>query len=347
MLLAIPTDREGLSKHIVNACRELKVDHAVFDIYASDWMAALHRLKPAGCVYIAEFRYSSWRELFGERIRFVNQQMGIPIYPRLHELELWESKRRMAYWLEYHQVPHPRTWIFGKRQQALDFIQSATYPLIFKTDFGNAASGVRLLQNKSQALSIFRRSFGNGYRVPTYREFTLDLVPRLKALIRPAYRKLSGIRHLPRDVELDVMLFQELVPIKHEWRLIKAGDSFFGNQKVRGKHGFHSGSSKSSWSIPPAAAFDLVKRVCEIGDFATMGLDVFETDGGELQVNELQTIFGVIANNQMYREKNGQLVGFRKYFDANSGQWCEEEGEFGQDYCYRLRVKDFVSNLIK
>ena len=104
MLLAIPTDREGLSKHIVNACRELKVDHAVVNIYAADWMVALQRLKPTGCIYIPEFRFACWRELFGERIRFINQQMGIPVYPRLHELELYESKRRMAYWLESHQI---------------------------------------------------------------------------------------------------------------------------------------------------------------------------------------------------------------------------------------------------
>ena len=227
----------------------------------------------------------------------------------------------------------------------MNFIERATYPLIFKTDFGNAASGVRLLQNKRQALSVFKRSFGNGYRVPTYREFTVDLVPRLKAMVRPAYRRLAGIRHLPRDVELDVMLFQELVPIKHEWRLIKAGDSFFGHQKVRGERGFHSGSGKSSWNIPPVAAFELAKRVCEMGDFATMGLDIFETDSGELLINELQTVFGVIAKNQMYREKDGELVGFRRYFDTAANEWREEEGEFGQDYCYRLRVKDFLRML--
>lgn len=345
MLLAIPTNREGLWKHIVNACRELKVEHEVFDIYAADWIERIRGIKPVGCLYLPEFRYAPWRELFGERIRFIHRQLNVPVYPRLHELELYESKRRMAYWLQANNVPHPRTWVFGNKDEALEFITSAPYPLIFKTDFGNASYGVRRLACRAEAESIWRRSFGNGYRVPYYREGQWDLVNRGKALVRSSFRRFKGIRHLPRDLELDVMLFQEEVPIAHEWRLIKAGDSYFGNEKVLGTKGFHSGSGHSAWTIPPRRVFDFAREVCVKGDFATMGLDVFETTDGRLLVNELQTVFGVVAKNQMYRSQDGRLVGFRLLYDVASRSWKEEEGEFGQDYCYRLRVKDFVQLL--
>lgn len=349
MRLLIPTDREGGWKHIVNACNELSIEHIVFDIYAVDWIDKLHNIKVDGCIYRPEFRHAAWRDLFAERIRLIQSHFGIPLYPRLHELELYESKRRMAYWLQANDVPHPKTWVFGKREEAEAFLRSAQYPLIFKTDFGNASQGVRKLMNQKQAFDLLEQTFGNGYRTPTYEIGELDLKNRFKALVRPLYRKVFGIRNPPADVELDVALFQEMVPIKHEWRLIKVGDSYFGHEKVvgqTGRHrGFHSGSGHSAWTIPPIRVFDFARDVCTKGEFATMSLDIFETAKGELLVNELQTIFGVVARNQMYREHPGGKTGLRYLFKPDCGGWIEEEGEFVLDWGYRLRILDFVNKI--
>jgi hypothetical protein len=345
MNLAIPKDREAIYRHIENACIELDVFYTLYDIYSSNWIEDIQAINPNGCIYSGEFRYAAWRDLFKERIRFISHDLGIPIYPRMHEYDLWESKRKMAYWLQANQIPHARTWVFGNKDQALEFIQSAKYPLIFKTDFGNASFGVRKLENPKQAMALWRQSFGNGYRIPTYKPYESDLKSRFKALVRPAYRRVRGIRDIPRDVELDVMLFQEMIDIQHEWRIVKSGDSYFGHQKLPNRAGMHSGSSLSSWTIPPIELFNFTKYVCEKGRFSTMCIDVFEDNQGRYFVNELQAIFGVIANNQMYRQVGDSLIGLRFYYDSNMKTWQEGEGEFGQDYHYRSRVNDFIANL--
>lgn len=346
MRLLIPKDRDRGWELIVQACSEIGVEHRLFDIYSSDWIEQVKATRADGCIYRAEFRHAPWRELFFERIRFIACNLGLPIYPRMQELELYESKRRMAYWLQANNVPHPRTWVFGNRDEALEFITSAPYPLIFKTDFGNASYGVRKLGNRDEAESIWRRSFGNGYRVPYYREGTLDAVNRFKSVVRPLYRWAKGIRHLPRDLELDVMLFQEFVAIQHEWRLMKVGDYYFGKEKALGEQGFHSGTNRKCWNIPPLEVFDLARKVCQLGNFGTMSLDIFETDTGQFLVNELQTFFGSFdVQNQMYREEHGRLVGFRRYYDDTTHAWREEKGEFCQNYCFNLRVLDFVKSL--
>ncbi|MCW5553482.1 MAG: hypothetical protein KIS67_15150 [Verrucomicrobiae bacterium] len=346
MRLLIPRDRDHGWELIVRACSEVGVEHQLFDIYGSDWIKQAKAARADGCIYRAEFRHAPWRELFFERIRFLACNLGLPLYPRMHELELYESKRRMAYWLQAHAIPHPRTWVFGNKDEARDFLDRAPYPLIFKTDFGNASYGVRKIRNRTEAQRLWRRSFGNGYRVPYYREGTLDAVNRFKAVVRPFYRRVKGIRHLPRDLELDVMLFQEEVPIRHEWRLMKVGDSYFGKEKAMGHHGFHSGSDQMCWNIPPMQVFDLARQVCTLGDFSTMSLDIFESDSGQFLVNELQTFFGSFnLKNQMYREEAGRWVGFRRYYDETAQAWREELGEFCQNYCFNLRVLDFVKLL--
>ncbi len=345
MLLAIPTSREKLDKHIINACEFLNVSFQTFDIYADNWIERIREIKPDGCIYIPEFRFQAWRDLFNERIRFIKTELNIPIYPDIHELDLYESKRKMSYWLKANDISHPDTWIFGCKEDAEKFLKTAEYPLIFKTDFGNASYGVRLLPDQRTAINIVKQSFGNGYSVPYFKEHKLDLKNRVKAYIRPLYRKINNIRHLPRDVEIDVILFQKRINIIHEWRLIKVGEYYFGHEKVSNDEGFHSGSGNSKWTIPPFKVFNFAKEVCRIGKFSTMSLDIFEDENGLLMVNELQTIFGVIAKNQMYSLKNGHLVGIRYYFNQVTQQWLEEEGEFGQDYGFRLRITDFTKKL--
>jgi len=343
--LAIPKDREGVYRHIANACDYEGVEFQLYDIYSCNWIDEIRTLNPDGCIYSGEFRFASWRDLFRERIRFLNEQLGIPLYPRLHEYDLWESKRKMSYWLKANHVPHAETWVFGDKEEAYHFILEAEYPIVFKTDFGNASFGVRILKNRKQALAIWSKSFGNGFRIPTYNSASLDLRNRIKAIVRPAYRSITGIRDIPRDVEVDIMLLQKAIDIKNEWRVIKSGDCYFGHQKLPSLKGMRSGSSLVGWVVPPIELFEFVKVICEKGDFSTMCVDVFEDSKGQYYVNELQTIFGVIAPNQMYKKVRDKLVGIKICFDRTANTWTEEEGEFGQDYHYRTRLKTFVAIL--
>ncbi len=47
--------------------------------------------------------------------------LGKILFPSTDEIWFYESKRRMHYWLAAHGMPHPRTWVFYDRTQALDF----------------------------------------------------------------------------------------------------------------------------------------------------------------------------------------------------------------------------------
>jgi hypothetical protein len=149
-------------------------------------------------------------------------------------------------------------------------------------------------------------------------------------------------RHFPPDRELDVVIFQDFVDIAREWRVIRIGDRFFGHDKLPDERGLRSGRGDTSWLVPEARVFDFARQVCELGGFRSMALDLFEDMQGQLFVNELQTVFGVIAKNQMYRVLGEKKEPFVFTYDVTAKDWKSEEGEFGQDYCYRLRVQDFL-----
>lgn len=346
MRLIIPKDREGDWQHIINACQHLKIEAVPFDIYASDWIDRAKSSGADGCLYRPEYRFQSWRQIFGERIKFLNETLGMPVYPSLDELSLYESKRNMAYWLKQSGFPHPSTHIFGSYAEAENFIRSATFPIIHKTDFGNCGQGVRIVRKPEDAIKIARKTFNSGYRVPSYDVENIDLWRRFKHIVRPFYRRIFSICDKPADIELDSVIFQEFIEISTEWRIVKIGRKYFGHDKLPNSKGLRSGGGETSWAVPPVRIFNLAQQICEVGKFNSMSLDIFEDVNGHLFVNELQTVFGVVANNQMYRVISGDRVGFSFEYDAAKKSWTEELGEFGQDYCYRLRAKDFVHQII-
>ena len=71
-----------------------------------------------------------------------------------------------------------------------------------------------------------------------------------------------------------------------------------------------------------------------------MDIDVFETEDGELLVNELQTVFGASFSVDQLRieGKPGRFV------REDSGQWKFEEGDFARNACANERIRYIIES---
>lgn len=345
MKLLVPLDKEAGWKYVIAACEAIGIGYHKYDIYSENWIYEARKADVIGCIYRPEFRYQSWMKIFSERIRALHEYLRIPIYPSVAELTLYESKREMASWLQAHEVPHAKTHVFCRPEDADKFLLDAAFPMIHKTDFGNAGSGVRILTKKKEADKIVRAAFSGGYSIPSYDPQRVDAWRRIKHVVRPAYRAFRGIRHFPPNREIDSVIFQEFIDISAEWRVVKIGRWYFGHDKLPDVRGLRSGGAETTWSVPRLQVFELARHVCEKGSFNSMAVDIFEDRNGRLYVNELQTVFGVVADNQMYRITKDKKEPFAYYYDAAAESWKERHGAVGQDYCYRLRAVDFLMRL--
>ena len=296
-----------------NACRELNVPHQVLDVAASDWLA---QVRASGCNgFIAHpTPYTRpMRDVFAERLHILSKDLGLPVHPDDNSLWLYESKRRMAYWLEAHDVPHPATHVFYDRKSAFTFASAATYPMICKTDLGSSAGGVFMVRRRGQAFRLITRAFGAG---------------------------LLGRGRDPRDREWSEILFQTYIPNAREFRVIQIGDSWFAHEKIaHAETGFHSGSGTSAWNVPPDRVFDFCREAGGKGGFRAMNYDVFMTPAGELMINELQAVFAAYNPSQMYRDG----IPGRMVFADNC--WHFEEGVFCRNGCANLRVAELVGRI--
>ena len=152
----------------VKACEDLGVPYEVVDIIGSNWIDNIRRSDCDGFLVRPSPRFDTWKRMFDERLYFVVTNLSKLIYPTYDELFMYENKRIMAYWLELNGIPHPKTHVFYDCAEALKFLETTTYPIVFKTHIGATASGVEILRTQAQARRLIKRvfRFGYGRKVP-------------------------------------------------------------------------------------------------------------------------------------------------------------------------------------
>jgi glutathione synthase/RimK-type ligase-like ATP-grasp enzyme len=309
----------------IKACQDLKVDYEVIDIISSSWLDNVSNSSCDGYLVRPTPRYDVWKRMFDERLYFVANKLNKLIYPSFDEMFMYENKRLMAYYLKSRGIPHPQTHVFYDRAEALAFLETTAYPVVFKTHLGATGTGVEILRSKRQAERLVRRVFSIGYG----RKIRVSLWGLLEHKI--IVNGLDPAYYFERDYK--VALLQEYIPAVAEWRMIRIGDSYFGHQKLR-RGQFHSGSGLVNWIRPPDSLLRLTKEICDAGPFGSMSLDVLEDEKGRYYVNELQSVFGSYDPSQMYVDgKPGRFL-----FNVKTNSWDWEEGYFNQNGSCNLRV---------
>jgi hypothetical protein len=300
-------------QYYMAACHELGVPYTTIDIERADWM---DQVRLSGCETFLTWPSASlsvWKQMYDERLAILAGPLEKLVYPQVEAMWIYESKRRMHYWLAAAGFPHPKTWIFYNLDEAMAFVDVAEIPIVTKTDLGAVASGVQIVRNRGQLRRVVRRAFGPGI------------------LRRGADR---------RDRQWSNVLFQRFIPKASEWRMIRIGESYFGYEKIR-VGDFHSGTEQWRYVRPPDNLLNLTRELTDRGSFTSMSVDFFLDDAGNSFVNELQGVFGMLNN---YACIVGGKMG-RMLYDKGTGAWAFEEGDFCRNRMCNLRVQVVLKTL--
>jgi glutathione synthase/RimK-type ligase-like ATP-grasp enzyme len=316
---------DNLVESYIQACEVLDIEYVLLDLLSNNWIKDIKDANIDGILVRVKGNIQEQKSLYDERLNIITEELGIPIYPSKKELFLYENKRMCAYWLAVHNFPHPKTHIFYRKEDALIFLNTAKFPLVFKSNSGASSSGVEIIKNKTIAKLNVLNIFG-----------LID--PRL-TLGKIHFGKF-GIFPVPKFgmTQKHYVLIQDFIPIKWEWRIIKIGDSYFGHQKLL-KGNFASGSDLVGWVEPPKELLFMIKNLCSVGNFDSMAMDVLESLDGKFYINELQSLFGSFLPYQM---KINNIPGRFLFFNDD---FIFEEGEFNSINSNLLRVKDFIQKL--
>lgn len=314
-ILGIIKEFWHMHKHYIAACKDLHVAYKLLDISGPNWQDIIRDSDCDAFLVRPSVQLGIWKQMYDERLRIIAYDMGKIIFPSYEECWLWESKRRMCYWLEERDIPHAKTWIFYDRTEAINFVESCKLPIVFKSDMGSGASGVIIFRDRK----------------------------KLKRHINLVFRKgFTTYRRSPNDKEWGFVILQEYLGDVREWRIIRIGDSYFGYEKMKADD-FHSGSHIWSYSQPPLMLLDVIRDISERNNFLNMDFDIFLTPGGKYFINELQTLFGL---TNPYACKVNDVPG-RMLYNANTREWEFQAGDFCRNNLCNLRVQTLLGFLRK
>lgn len=329
----------------LSACQERadQLDWSVIDLTRADWLQQATSGNFDGLLAAPPGWNNAFKTMYDERVSILNRVCKIPVFPSLEEILIYENKKYLSYWLAANGIPHPATWVFYNRQEALEFIAKASLPLVGKANIGASGRGVVILKHAREAEEYIRQVFsGKG----PYKSVGPNLKKKglLKRVVQKlkdpqALRaKLNQYRHQRADVQKDFVIFQEFVPHDFEWRAVRIGDSFFAHKKMKvGEKA--SGSLIKGYENPPLHLFDFVREITDRHDFQSQAVDLFETSDGRFLVNEMQCIFGQSDPYQMLVDGNpGRYI-------YKNGDWIFEPGDFNRYESYLLRLDHFLSLL--
>ena len=331
----------------IKACEELReqVDFEVVDLTRSDWLKRIKAGAFHGLLALPGGWTTAFKTLYDERIHILHSELGLPVFPSLEEIEVYENKKYLSYWLAANQIPHPKTWVFYNQEEAMEFLRTASLPLVAKMSVGGGGNGVQILKTRGAVRNYINNTFSGGGATqmvgPKWRRkgFLQRVIHKLKHLSE-FKAKMKLYRHLKSEVQKDFVLFQEFIPHTFEWRVVRIGNSFFAHKKLK-KGEKASGSLLKGYENPPLSLFDFVEEVTDKKGFLSQAVDIFETADGTYLINEMQCIFGQSDPYQML------VDGVPGRYRRTGGQWVFEPGDFNRYESFLLRLEYFLQVLDK
>lgn len=328
-----------------NVCRERqdRVDWDVIDITRTDWLECVKARPYDGLLAMPPGITSALKTMYDERVYILHTVLGLPVYPSMEEIQIYENKKYLSYWLAANGIPHPDTKVFYNRNEALDFAASTPLPVVGKMSVGASGRGVSILKTREEAVQYVKDIFsGKGparSTGPNWKKKGL-LKRAIRKLLKPAELKgkLEQYRTQRSELQREFAIFQEFIPHDFEWRVVRIGDSFFAHKKiVRGDKA--SGTLLKGYENPPLELFDFVKKITDLKDFWSQSVDIFIGPDGRYLVNEMQCTFGQSDPYQML------VDGRPGRYRMRAGEWVFEPGDFNRFASFLLRLDHFMEIL--
>lgn len=258
-----------------------QIPHKVLNLYRSDWLQQCQDLDVVIASYASE--PSRLNELMAKVGILENFHHKI-CYPSARDLWSYEDKVRTFFLVREYGYSHARTFITHDKTEAMEYAETASYPLVSKIKTGSCSRGVDLVYTKKQALKIIDRNFALGR----------------KALWTYSFEK-------------DYVYFQEFVQdATYDLRIFIVGDVIAGyRRRMKGKDFRASGVGILDRALFPNDALETAIALKEKWNTTILAVDFVDTNKSrEHKIIETSISFGL--DYPEYLEKEGIRVFYQK-----------------------------------
>ena len=188
---------------------------------------------------------------FAQRLlQAIEHGAGITVFPTWETIWHFDDKISEQYLLELAEIPTPKTWILWSEKEALQFCESAKYPIVVKLATGICSENVRIIQNFAEAQYYIHQLFKFGMMFLRRKSRRLGVA---KHRLVESVRTLTGRPHSDLDSagspQRGYLLLQEfLAGNRFDTRVTVIGNRAFAFRRMNRDNDFRaSGSGKIDW----------------------------------------------------------------------------------------------------
>ncbi len=339
MKIAIHPRDNSFSVRWIEYCKENNVEYKIVDCYKSDIVEQLSNCD--GLMWhwdLNDYKAS----LVAKQLTISLEKKQTRIFPDYSTSWHYNDKVGQKYLFESLNIPMIPTHIFYSKMGALEWVNSSTFPKVFKLRNGAGSLNVRLVRNKHEAKKLVKKSFSKGFassnKIASLKDKILhfkndqnisQFIAIIKAVLRFVLHK-ENEKYFSK--EKGYVYFQDFIDGNdYDLRLVVVGDRCWAAARLNRDGDFRaSGSGKVSFDNKYFSN-NLIKLAFEISrklDAQSIAYD-FISSKGEYKLVEIS-----------YAYPTGKS-------DMHPGYWDKQlnwhEGSVNAEY---FIIEDFI-NLIR
>jgi glutathione synthase/RimK-type ligase-like ATP-grasp enzyme len=210
--------REGsFSERWIAYCDEHKIAYRLVNCLDSDIIPQLASVD----ALLWHWHHQDPRaQLMARQVIMAAEAMGVAVFPNTTTCWHFDDKVAQKYLLEAVGAPLVPTYVFYDLTEALQWIDGAVFPKVFKLRTGAGSLNVRLVRHAQEAHTLARQAFASGFRpVASYQQ---DARKRFRTarqrrdlfgVVKRLPRTLATIRQLNRAMrrERGYIYFQDFI----------------------------------------------------------------------------------------------------------------------------------------
>ena len=242
--------------------------------------------------------YDSHTQLARDILPVIDKELGIRCFPDVKTCWHYEDKVKQTLLMKAHGFPMVDTHVFWQKKEALEWIDQAKMPVVFKLRAGAGSKNVLLLSSRGQARRLVRRLFGKGIRpdrmfsIHGLRISQFSLYRELHQLAGNLYRWAKGLNVADHwQVEKDYAMFQKFLPGNDsDTRITVIGDRAFAFRRMVRRNDFRaSGSGMIDYDMNKIdlRCVEIALKVSKKLNFQSMAYDFLFTEDKQPQFCEI------------------------------------------------------------
>lgn len=300
MKIAIHHREGSFSDRWITYCQEKGIDYKLVNAYDSDVISQV-----SDCdVFMWHFHQNDYRDMKMAKALLISlKQRGMKVFPDVNTCWHFDNKVWEKYLLESVNAPLVPSYIFYTEAEALKWIESASFPKVFKLKGGAGASNVNLVRSANEARVLTHQAFKDGFKQYRWWEKMKEKWRKYKlgeATLHEVFRPLKyGLRRYPTEFdhyngrEIGYIYFQDFIPNNDsDLRVVVIGDKLMAEKRyVRDGDFRASGSGHFEYGPIPKEVIEVAFETAEKLQMQSVAFD-FIFDGKNPLIVEMSYGFG-------------------------------------------------------